>query len=105
MSLQATPRVDVTAAVSLRVPRGESDDLESGVAEVLSAVDGVERVAVDAVTGVRPTWTDLRVEADVGLTVVVEVRENEERVGAVERVLADGFGVTDVEGLIVDASG
>ncbi|MFB6074424.1 MAG: hypothetical protein ABEJ89_05385 [Haloarculaceae archaeon] len=101
MSLQATTPVDATAAVSLRVPRGEAGDLESGVAEVLESVESVETVAVDQVTGVRPTWTDLRVDVDARFTVRVPA-DHDDRVATVRELLADGFGVTEVTGLIVD---
>jgi hypothetical protein len=88
MSLQATPPTEVSADVSLRVPRGGSETLEAGVAGVLAAVDGVEDVTVDRVTSVRPTWTDIRVDADVSLT----LRVGDDRT---ER-LQEGFGVMAV---------
>jgi hypothetical protein len=101
MSLQASPPVDASADVSLRVPRGEDGTLECGVADVLANVDGVSDVTVERVTSVRPTWTDVRVDADVTLTVETAT-EADDRSAAVEATLADGFGVTDVNGLVVD---
>lgn len=100
MSIHATVSVDASAAVSLRVPRGETGDLESGVAGVLANVDAVSDVSVERVSSVRPTWTDIRVDADVRLTVVVE--DDADLPTRVEAVLEDGFGVTDVTGLVVD---
>ncbi|RLM95810.1 hypothetical protein [Haloarcula sp. Atlit-7R] len=88
MSLQATPPTEVSADVSLRVPRGGSETLAAGVADVLAAVDGVEDVAVDRVTSVRPTWTDIRVDADVSLTMQVDGDRTE--------LLQEGFGVMAV---------
>jgi hypothetical protein len=101
MSLQATPPTEVSADVSLRVPRGGSETLEAGVAGVLAAVDGVEEVAVDRVTSVRPTWTDIRVDADVSLTLRVD-DERDTADGRTE-LLQAGFGVTAVNR--VDLSG
>ncbi|WP_276272338.1 hypothetical protein [Haloarcula litorea] len=100
MSLHATATVDASAAVSLRVPRGDSDDLASGVTDVLASVDGVQRVAVEGITGVRPTFTDLRVEAEV--TVAVAVPAEADAATAVTAQLADGFGVTAVDDVAVD---
>ena len=96
MSLTATPTVDATASVSLRVPRGESGDLETGAAAVLAGVDAVDAVTIDRVTGVDPTWTDIRVDAAVELTARVE---SDQPAAALEAELEDGFGVVAVEGL------
>jgi hypothetical protein len=101
MSLQATVQLDVSTDVSLRVPRGETGDLESGVADVLANVDGVTDVTVEGVTSVRPTWTDVRVDADARLTVETTAAETE-RVSNLEGRIEDGFGVTDVHRLVVD---
>jgi UDP-N-acetylglucosamine enolpyruvyl transferase len=98
MSLTATPTVDATADVSLRVPRGESEDLEAGAAEVLASLAAVEAVTIDRVTGVDPTWTDIHVDAAVELTARVE---SEEPVAALETELEDGFGVVAVNGLAI----
>lgn len=103
MSLQATPTVEASVAVSLRVPRGGTEDLTSGVAGVLTAVDGVRSVAVERVTSVRPGHTDIRVDTDI--TVVLKLREavaaevdHARRAlrSAVATQLADGFGITGV---------
>ncbi|GCF15471.1 hypothetical protein Harman_34060 [Haloarcula mannanilytica] len=94
MSLQATSPTEVSADVSLRVPRGGSETLEAGVAGVLAAVDGVEDVTVDRVTSVRPTWTDIRVDADVSLTLRVDDDRN--TADARTELLQAGFGVMAV---------
>ncbi len=101
MSIQTTNTVDVSADVSLRVPRGEAGNLESGVRDVLANADGVTDATVDGVTSVRPTWTDVRVDADVRLAVAVDADESD-RSAAVSARLADGFGITGVNDLSVD---
>jgi len=105
MSLHATTTVEASADVSLRVPRGGTEDLTSGVAGVLGAVDAVTAVTVDRVTSVRPGHTDIRVDTDV--TVVLELPAGEDssvdpgqtdaalRSAAVSQ-LTDGFGITQV---------
>jgi len=97
MSLQATTTVEVSVDISLRVPRGGSGDLPSGVADVLDAIDAVESVTVDRVTSVRPTYTDINVDADATVSLVVPSDADAET--AVEQRLADGFGVTGVSDL------
>ncbi|WP_254278888.1 hypothetical protein [Haloarcula marina] len=101
MSLQATPPVDASVDVSLRVPRGETGDLESGVAAVLGRIDGVAAVTVQQVTSVRPTFTDIRVSADATVRVAVPA-ETDPRTAVAER-LADGFGITAVDDIAVDS--
>lgn len=101
MSLTATAPVEATADVSLRVPRGEAGDLEAGVADVIGSVDAVDAVTVDRVTSVNPTWTDIRVDADVQVTAEVGP---DDATAELEAILADGFGVTDVNGIVVDGS-
>ena len=100
MSLSATVPVDASADVSLRVPRGGSDDLEAGVAGVLDGVEAVVDISVERVTRVRPTWTDIRVDADVALTVAVP--EAGDPVDACVSRLEDGFGITGVNALVLD---
>ncbi|MBV0903399.1 hypothetical protein [Haloarcula salina] len=100
MSLQATPPTEVSADVSLRVPRGGSETLEAGVAEVLAAVDGVDSVTVDRVTSVRPTGTDIRVDADVSLS--LRISDESDRVDASTALLQQGFGVMAVNRVEVD---
>lgn len=100
MSLQATPPTEVSADVSLRVPRGGSETLEAGVAEVLAAVDGVDAVTVDRVTSVRPTWTDIRVDADVSLS--LRVADASDRIDASTALLQQGFGVMAVNRVEID---
>ena len=101
MSLQATPTIEASADISLRVPRGGTGDLTSGVAAVLDDVDAVDAVSVERVTSVRPGHTDIRVDADV--TVVVELPTEADRgpevadpESAVATHLTDGFGVMQV---------
>lgn len=101
MSLQATVPVDASADVSLRVPRGATGDLESGVADVVANVDGAGDVTVERVTSVRPTWTDVRVDADVRLSVEVAA-EASDRAAAVAARVGDAFGVTEVNDVTVD---
>ncbi|MFC6976074.1 hypothetical protein ACFQL1_17475 [Halomicroarcula sp. GCM10025709] len=100
MSLSATVPVDASAAVSLRVPRGGSEDLEAGVASVLDGIDVVRDVSIERVTRVRPTWTDIRVDADVALTVAVP--QTDDPVDACVTRLEDGFGITGVDAVVVD---
>jgi len=101
MSLHATTTVEVSADISLRVPRGGTEDLTSGVAGVLDAVDAVDGVAVERVTSVRPGRTDIRVDTDV--TVVIELPAETDpspAVGdldsAVAMRLTNGFGIMRV---------
>lgn len=94
MSLHATTTVEASVDISLRVPRGESEDLNSGVAGVLDAVAAVREVAVDRVTSVRPGYTDIRVDADA--TVRLELSDDCEPARAVAATLRDGFGITTV---------
>ena len=102
MSLQATTTVEASADVSLRVPRGGTEDLTSGVAGVLDAVDAVRTVTVERVTSVRPGHTDIRVDTDV--TVVLELPAaaadsgpaDADHGSAVAAALTDGFGIMDV---------
>ncbi|MBO4246266.1 hypothetical protein IL252_00360 [Halomicrobium sp. IBSBa] len=98
MSLTATPTVDATASVSLRVPRGESGDLETGAAAVLAGVDAVDAVTIDRVTGVDPTWTDIRVDVNVAVTATVDETDP---ASGLEAKLEDGFGVVAVDGLVL----
>jgi len=100
MSLSATTTVEVSADISLRVPRGGSADLSSGVADVLDAVGAVTEVTVDRVTSIRPAYTDIRVDADV--TVRLDLPEESNPNTAAETRLADGFGVTAVNQYTVE---
>ncbi|WP_135303218.1 hypothetical protein [Haloarcula amylovorans] len=103
MSLKATVPIEASAEVSLRVPRGGSDDLESGVASVVESIDGVAEVTVTRVRGVRPTFTDLRV--DVDLRVSITVPNDGEDVApetAATECLDDGFGILAVDHLVVE---
>lgn len=101
MSLQATTTVEASADVSLWVPRGGTEDLTSGVAGVLGAVDAVSEVAVERVTSVRPSHTDIRVDTDV--TVVLDLPAEaapgstaSDLAPVIATLLTDGFGITKV---------
>ena len=61
--------------LSVRVPRGAAGDVEGGVREVVEGVVGVRRVEVDRLRGVHPEALDLRVDADVVVTLDTEVAE------------------------------
>ena len=98
MSLQATPTVEASVALSLRVPRGGSEDLHSGVAGVLDAVEPVTEATVDRVTGVRPAYTDIRVDTVATVRLTVPSECDAER--AVETALGDGFGITTVQDVV-----
>lgn len=100
MSLTATKRSVVSATVSLRVPRGEAGNLDSGVVDVLEAVDAVESVALEHVASVRPTWTDIHVDADVRLDFGQSLDVEDD--AAVVTTLEDGFGVESVEDLSME---
>jgi hypothetical protein len=77
------------ARLSVRVPRGAAGDVVGGVRDLLADVDGVERVDVHDLEGVRPDALDLYVDAraTVGFA---------EAPDAPEAQLRDGFGVLDV---------
>ena len=100
--------------LSVRVPRGAAGDVEGGVRDVVEGVDGVRRVEVDRLKAVRPEALDLRVDADVVVTLDTEVVEvhaadaavhhDAESVGladapagvdGVAEHLRDGFGVLE----------
>ena len=101
MSLHATTTVEASADVSLRVPRGGTEDLASGVAGVVNAVEGVSEVAVERVTSVRPGHTDIRVDTDVTVVLDLPAEADSGRAGAdlgslVAALLIDGFGIIRV---------
>lgn len=95
MSLEATPTVEASVNISLRVSRGASGDLHSGVAAVLDGVAAVREATVDRVRGVRPAYTDIRV--DVTATLVLALPDDEQSERAVAAALSDGFGITTVQ--------
>lgn len=78
-------RVELT----VRVPRGAAGGVEGGVRDVLAGVEGVERVEVRDLAGVRPDALDLYVDATVAV-------DFEDGVEAPAERLRDGFGVVDV---------
>lgn len=90
------PIQTVEAVVELRVPRGAMGDLPQGVHDVLAKVDAVRAVEVDEVRGVRPTSFDIHVDAAARLDVAGEDP------GAVREALLEGFGIEDVDGLVVE---
>ena len=89
MAVQARTR-DVTATVTLWVPLDASGDLTSGVEGVLDGVDRVESTDVYDISDVQPRSTDIRVTAIVGVSVATSD-------DSADDVLADGFGVMDVD--------
>lgn len=101
MSLKATQLVDATADVSLRVPRGEAGNLEAGAADVIDSVQAVETVMIERVTSVNPNWTDIHVDVDVEVTAAVA---GDDLATALEAELEDGFGIVEVNGLVLAAS-
>jgi len=101
MSLHATTTVEASADVSLRVPRGGTEDLTSGVAGVLDAVDAVRSVTIERVTSVRPGHTDIRVDTDVTVALELPAAASGDATepasrSAVASQLTDGFGITRV---------
>lgn len=74
------------ATLEVRVPRGAAGNVEGGVRTVVGDVDGVERVEVHELSGVRPDALDLYVDAEVTVDVAVDVDNPREE-------LRDGFGV------------
>jgi hypothetical protein len=76
------------ARLSVRVPRGAAGDVEGGVRDVLSGVDGVAHVEVRDLEGVRPDALDLYVEARVTVGF-------DDDVAAPAARLRDGFGVLE----------
>jgi len=93
-----TSTLRVHASVSLWIGRGDSEDLPSGVERRLARVDAVQEASVREVTDVRPTFSDIRIDARVALTVSVPDPE------AVDSRLQDGFGVTGVDAVTVEGS-
>lgn len=78
------------AKLSVRVPRGATGDVEGGVRDVVSSVDGVARVDVHDLEGVRPDALDLYVEARATVAFDEAVTDPATRLG-------DGFGVLQVD--------
>lgn len=97
MAVQART-LDVTATVTLWVPLDASGDLTSGVESVLDGVERVESTDVFDVSDVQPRSTDIQVTAVVGVALTVADDDPEEA----GDVLADGFGVMDVERVTVE---
>lgn len=83
-------RLTVETAVTLRVPRGATSDMESGVHEVLADVEGVAAVDVGDIEGMRPSAADLYVDARARVEMSNEIED-------VRTHLLDGFGIEDVE--------
>lgn len=90
------PTVGVTADLTVRVPLGASGTLVEGVARVLERNDRVLDVEDAAVTGVSPGLNDTAVDTTVTVTVETADARGDTTLAARE-VLADGFGVDDVE--------
>lgn len=92
-SIQTTP---ATVTLELRVPRGDGGDLTDGVAGVVERVDGVRRADAVEVTDLRPALADLYVTATVRLE--LDCRGDAD---AARDRLEDGFGVIDVESVVL----
>ncbi|WP_255196399.1 hypothetical protein [Halorarius litoreus] len=90
--------VEVTAALELRVPRGEAGSLDQGARTVLAKIDCVREVDVERIDGMRPDAFDLYVDVVAQLRLDAEPEANHADLVA---LLRDGFGVTDVERLDV----
>lgn len=84
--------------MNLRVPRDAAGDLPAGVREVLANVEAVTAIETIDVTGVRPTAFDIRVDAIVVLE--LDVKDTD----AAHDCLAEGFGVEQVDALVMDYS-
>lgn len=96
MSLHATPTVEASVDISLRVPRGGTEDLTSGVAGVLDDIDAVDAVTVERVTSVRPGYTDIRVDTDATVVLELPAAADADLDSAVATLLTDGFGIMQV---------
>lgn len=92
--------------MTVLVNRDAPGDLADGVRSRLSRVDGVAEIETVDIRGVRPSLNDLRVTVDATLRVRVDADQPEAPdpasppdvdAAAVERLLADGFGVRDPE--------
>lgn len=90
------PATNTRVDLNLRVPRDAAGDLPAGVREVLANVDGVGAVERVEVAGVRPTAFDLRVDATAALHVDAGDPD------AARARLEDGFGIEQVEALVLD---
>jgi hypothetical protein len=96
------PVTTAQASMTVLVNRDAPGDLVAGVRDRLERVAGVLAVESVDVRGVRPSLNDLRVEVDATLRVRVDAVSPDDRdppvdPAAVERLLADGFGVRDPE--------
>lgn len=94
-SIQTTP---ATVTLELRVPRGDHGDLTDGVAGVVERVEGVRRTDAVEVTDLRPALADLYVTATVRME--LDARGG---VDAARDRLEDGFGVIEVESVVLAA--
>jgi len=72
--------------LQVRIPRGATGDVAGGVRDVVDDVDGVERVEVQDLSGVRPDALDLHVDCEVTVALADDVEAPAHR-------LRDGFGV------------
>ena len=97
------PRIDATADLEVRVPRGDDGSLQDGVATVLGRNAAVDQMEVVDISGVTPTLNDLRVDASVRLRVHLDEPIEDER-AAVRETVADQFGVDTVTAVETDRS-
>jgi hypothetical protein len=95
--------IDATADLEIRVPRGDDGTLQDGIAAVLGRNTAVARTEVVDISGVTPTLNDLRVDAEVRLSVRLDDAVEDER-AAVRDAVADQFGVRTVSAVETDRS-
>ena len=95
--------IDATADLEIRVPRGDDGTLQDGIATVLGRNTAVARTEVVDISGVTPTLNDLRVDAEVRLSVRLDEAVEDER-AAVRDAVADQFGVRTVSAVETDRS-
>jgi hypothetical protein len=96
-------KIDATADLEVHVPRGDDGTLQDGIADVLDRNTAVARTEVVDISGVTPTLNDLRVDAEVRLSVRLDDAVEDER-AAVRDAVADQFGVRTVNAVETDRS-
>jgi hypothetical protein len=95
--------IDATADLEIQVPRGDDGTLQDGIADVLGRNTAVARTEVVDISSVTPTLNDLRVDAEVRLSVRLDDAVEDER-AAVRDAVADQFGVRTVSAVETDRS-
>ncbi|AAG19660.1 MULTISPECIES: hypothetical protein [Halobacterium] len=90
----ANQTVQITADLTMHVPRNATGDLGDGVTNVVRGVSAVASVDGIDVQDLRPRLNDLQVTATV--TAVVTVADAPDIERATADALADGFGIDSV---------